>query len=173
MIALAAPAAAQHGGPEAAPYAGEDAREIAALSEAQVAQLEAGAGMGFALAAELNGWPGPLHILENAEALDLSAEQRAEVQAIWDAMNADAVALGAELIAAEAALDAAFEDRSVTAEGLEALVMAAADVEGRLRARHLAAHLEATPVLSRHQRMVYGRLRGYAGDAGHSGHGGH
>ena len=167
LAALALPAAAQ----EAPPYAGQDARDIAALSEAQIAQLEAGAGMGFALAAELNGWPGPLHILENAEALDLSEEQRSDVQAIWDAMNADAVALGAELIAAEAALDAAFEDRTVTSDALEALVMAAADAEGALRARHLAAHLEATPVLSRHQRMIYGQLRGY-GTGGH-GHGGH
>ena len=33
--------------------------------------------MGLALAAELNGYPGPSHVLELADKLELSAEQRA------------------------------------------------------------------------------------------------
>jgi hypothetical protein len=41
------------------PYAGLEARAIKALSEQQIADLEAGRGMGMALAAELNGYPGP------------------------------------------------------------------------------------------------------------------
>ena len=174
LLALAAaPAAAQHAAPEGAPapYAGQETREIASLSAEDVAQIEAGAGWGLAKAAEFNGWPGPAHVLENADALGLTEDQRDEVQAIWEAMTAEARALGAELIAAEAALDAAFEAGEVSGESLGPLVMAAAEAEGRLRARHLAAHLEAGPVLSRHQRMIYGQIRGYGG--GHDGHGGH
>jgi hypothetical protein len=41
------------------PYAGLQARQNKSLSEQQVADLEAGRGMGMALAAELNGYPGP------------------------------------------------------------------------------------------------------------------
>ena len=178
LCALAAPAFAQTA-PETGPYAGQEERDIAALSAQDVAQIEAGAGWGLAKSAELNGWPGPAHILELADDLALEDGQRAAVQAIWDAMNADARAIGAELIAAEAALDAAFEARAVNAETLPVLVAAAEDARGRLRARHLSAHLEAAPLLSRHQRMTYDRLRGYAAEGeGHgagqgAGHGGH
>ena len=49
------------------PYAGMQARPIKALSEQQVADLAAGRGMGLALAAELNGYPGPSHVLELAD----------------------------------------------------------------------------------------------------------
>jgi hypothetical protein len=47
-------AMAQH-----APYAGMQTRPVKALTEQQLADLKAGRGMGLALAAELNGYPGP------------------------------------------------------------------------------------------------------------------
>ena len=70
------------------------ARSIKALSEQQVADLGAGRGMGLALAAELNGYPGPSHVLELADKLELSADQRANVKAMFDAMKAEALPLG-------------------------------------------------------------------------------
>ena len=174
LCVLAAPAMAQHA-PGPSPYAGEEGRAIAALSPEDVAEIEAGAGWGLARSAELNGWPGPTHLLELADDLGLSAAQRDGIEAIRASMNADARAIGAELIAAEAALDEAFEARTVDAGTLPALVAAAEDARGRLRARHLAAHLEAAPILTRHQRMTYDRLRGYAaeGEGSAAGHGGH
>jgi hypothetical protein len=51
------------------PYSGMQTRSIKALSEQQVADLTAGRGMGLALAAELNGYPGPFHVLELADKL--------------------------------------------------------------------------------------------------------
>ena len=42
------------------PYAGLEGRSVKALSEQQIADLRAGRGMGLALAAELNGYPGPM-----------------------------------------------------------------------------------------------------------------
>jgi hypothetical protein len=41
------------------PYAGLQARPIKSLSAEQIADLKAGRGMSLALAAELNGYPGP------------------------------------------------------------------------------------------------------------------
>ena len=152
------------------PYAGQEGRNIASLSAADVAALEAGEGWGLAKSAELNGYPGPTHVLEHAEALNLTAEQRGAVQASFDAMRADAQALGAVLIAAEARLDAAFEVGGLDAERLDALVADATEARGRLRARHLAAHLEVTRLLGRHQIASYARLRGYDDGAGHGGH---
>ena len=157
---------------QSGPYAGQEGRDIAALSAEDIAQIEAGAGWGLAKAAELNGWPGPAHLIELADDLGLDAAQLAAIEAARAAMNADARAIGAELIAAEAALDAAFEGGGVDAATLPGLVAAAEGARGRLRARHLAAHLEVRPLLSRHQVAVYGRLRGY-GAAPAGGHGGH
>jgi hypothetical protein len=83
LVLLATPAGAQH----AQPYAGWHERAIRGLSEQQVADLRAGRGMGLALAAELNGYPGPVHVLELAKPLGLSADQRAGIEALYDAMR--------------------------------------------------------------------------------------
>jgi len=90
------------------PYAGMQTRPIKALSEQQVADLQAGRGMGLALAAELNGYPGPSHVLELADKLDLSTDQRAKIQDIFHSMKQEVLPLGAKLIKQEAELDRQF-----------------------------------------------------------------
>src|SRR5215471_12162434 len=87
------------------PYAGMQARAIKTLSDQQIADLRTGRGMGLALAAELNGYPGPSHVLEFADKLELSADQRARVQTLFDSMKAEAVPIGAKLVEREADLD--------------------------------------------------------------------
>src|SRR5687768_9587041 len=62
--------------PTASPYAGEEARDIKALSPEEIEGYQKGAGLGYAKPAELNSYPGPLHALEMAERLGLSEEQR-------------------------------------------------------------------------------------------------
>ena len=96
------------------PYAGMQARPVKALSDQQIADLKAGRGMGLALAAELNGYPGPMHVLELASPLGLSDDQRAKVAGLFDAMKQEAVALGERLIAAETVLDRQFADKTIT-----------------------------------------------------------
>ena len=102
------------------PYTGMQTRSIKALSEQQVADLGAGRGMGLALAAELNGYPGPAHVLELADKLDLSQEQRASIQRLFASMKAEAVPIGAKLIEQEADLDKQFATHSVTQDSLKA-----------------------------------------------------
>jgi hypothetical protein len=104
----------------ARPYAGMQARAIKALSPEQIADLKAGRGMSLALAAELNGYPGPRHVLELGEQLGLSDQQRADVQRLFEAMTAEAIPLGEKLIAQEAELDALFARGVVTATSLGA-----------------------------------------------------
>lgn len=154
------------------PYAGNETRDIKALSPQQVADLLAGKGMGYALAAELNSWPGPLHALEMADALSLSATQREDIAAIRQRMLDEVVPLGEALIEAEARLDEAFSSRDVDAARVDALVADAARIEGELRAAHLRAHLTTTALLTPHQVIEYDRLRGYGEDgAEHGGDG--
>lgn len=167
--------AAPAGAADPSPYAGQQGRAIAGLSEADRDDLRAGRGWGLAKPAELNGWPGPVHVLELADALDLTEAQRGEVTAIFDRMQETARRLGADYIAAEAALDAAFAGGEVSPDRLADLTGEAGRVRNELRAVHLAAHLETRPVLSQHQIMIYNRLRGYGETApgSHDGHGAH
>ena len=155
---------------ETAPYAGQEQRAIATLSEEDVAALLDGRGWGFALAAELNGYPGPLHVLELADEIGLTASQRTEVQAIFDEMNEQARRLGSDYVAAEAELSQAFDLGTINGPELQALVAASARIEADLRSVHLAAHLATKPLMSRHQIMLYNKARGYDEHNTHHGH---
>lgn len=75
------------------PYVDLQSREIAALGEDQTRQRLAGEGMGMALPAELHGFPCPKHVLDLADDMGLSAEQRRLVEASLDAMHRKAVEL--------------------------------------------------------------------------------
>ena len=152
------------------PYAGMQARTVKALSEQQVADLRDGRGMGLALAAELNGYPGPSHVLELADQLKLSAEQRAGIQRLFDAMKAEAMPLGARLIGQEGDLDRQFATRTVTPESLKASTAAVAATQGALRETHLRYHLSTVAVLSPAQLQRYAELRGYAARPMHHHH---
>ena len=173
-------AAAATGQVAASPYLELADRPIKALSPEEIAGYLEGAGMGFALAAELNGYPGPKHLLELAHALELTEEQRDRVRAVHDRMAAAARSLGEELVAREADLDSAFAAGSIDAERLERLVAESADLRGGVRLAHLAAHLETKSLLTEAQIERYVELRGYAHGSpsgpteevpGHPGHG--
>jgi len=96
------------------PYAGQESRAIKAPAPEEIRRHEGGKGMGFAKTAELNGYPGPAHVLELAAKLELSAEQRERTEALFRRMEADAIAHGRRLVEEERLLDATFADRSVT-----------------------------------------------------------
>jgi hypothetical protein len=144
------------------PYAGLHRRSIKALSDQQVSDLRAGRGMGLALAAELNGYPGPLHALELADELSLSPDQRSSIGAALNSMKSETAAIGERVIAGETALDRLFASRKITPEDLDAAVMRIAAAQGELRAAHLRYHLQMTTILSPEQAITYARLRGYS-----------
>jgi Spy/CpxP family protein refolding chaperone len=127
--------------------------------------------MGFALAAELNGYPGPLHVLELAQPLQLSTAQQDAVKKLFDAMKAETIPLGETLIDREAALDKLFAARAATPVNVEAATNAIGAAKAALRATHLRYHLATVEVLTEKQVSSYAVLRGYSG-AGHS-HQGH
>jgi len=151
-------------------YAGQQERAVKALSPEQIEGLKAGKGLGYAKSAELNGWPGPLHVLELADKLSLTDEQKARMEALRQQMLSKAKPLGEEMIAAEKALDAVFSSPNPVAEEVEAATMQIASVEARLRAVHLTTHLLSAPVLSDEQKEIYQQARGYGSNQDHSGH---
>ncbi|MGG5890543.1 hypothetical protein ACLF3G_25840 [Falsiroseomonas sp. HC035] len=147
------------------PHAGMTDRPIRALSEEQQADLLAGRGMGLALAAELNGWPGPAHVMKLAGAVQLTPRQLAATQRLTAEMQTAASALGARVIEVERALDIAFRDRSVTPSDLSARTARIAVLPGEIRDVHLRTHLAQVALLTAGQIAAYSRLRGYAGNA--------
>lgn len=143
------------------PYAGEETRSIKSLSDREVAALRAGKGMGFAKLAELNGYPGPRHVLDLANELELTPGQRLRSEAIFEEMQAAAIALGHALVDAEANLDRAFADKSVDAASLEARLLEIGEIRARLRLVHMKAHLEQAALLTEAQVQAYRSRRGY------------
>lgn len=157
--------AATGGARSPSPYAGMETRRVKALSDGETADLEAGRGMGLALAAELNDYPGPLHVLELAGSLGLTDEQASLTRNLLDRMKAETMPIGKRIIEGETVLDGLFAGKSITPATLDDAVKRIAAAQGELRAAHLRYHLEMAELLSAEQTALYAKLRGYSGSA--------
>ena len=156
LLLLPVIALAQH-----QPYAGQQDREIKALSSDEVKQYLSGAGMGYARPAELNRFPGPMHVLELADKLELTQEQRASTKALMDAHKAEARAIGAKRVESERAIEALFRVGTLDEAALARSVREAAALEGEYRLSHLETHRRMRALLSEEQVTRYVQLRGY------------
>jgi Spy/CpxP family protein refolding chaperone len=167
LLFAAGIASAQHGGhgsqgqPQHGSYAGQQSREIKALSDEETKQYLAGAGMGYARAAELNGYPGPMHVLELADKLALSAEQQDATKKLMDIHKAEARAIGAKRVESEKRLDALFSSGKADVIAIREAVHAAAALDATYRLFHLETHLRMKALLSAEQIAQYNKLRGY------------
>jgi Spy/CpxP family protein refolding chaperone len=157
IMASAANATAQ----TTSPYAGQQQRTIKALSDQEIGDLLEGRGMGLAKAGELNSYPGPLHVLQLAEQLELSDQQRAATDLLYAKMRERAVSIGGQIIEAERTLDQAFADGRIEPATLRSQLDAIAILQGNLRAVHLETHLAQRSLLTPEQISRYDALRGY------------
>ena len=146
-------------------YSGQEKREIKALSDEDVQSLLSGKGMGLAKAAELNGYPGPAHVLQLAAELQLSESQRAATQALFTSMESKAGALGASLVQAERELDYLFFSKQITPPLLAEKLEAIGRLQAKVRGAHLEVHLAQAQLLSAEQNAMYAKLRGYTGES--------
>lgn len=145
-------------------YAGQEKREIKSLSETDIEELKNGKGWGLAKAAELNGLPGPVHLLEMKDEIDLSAKQLRAVEDLYENMKQEAIPLGIELIEVERELNNHFANRTITDERLRELLERAALIQEKLRYVHLSTHLKTPSILRPGQISLYNQLRGYSSD---------
>jgi hypothetical protein len=74
------------------------------------------------------------------------------------------------MIEREQALDRLFVNGAITPDRLAAATTAIGELNGRLRAVHLTAHLETRALLQPEQLALYQQLRGYGGSKGHHRH---
>jgi hypothetical protein len=165
-LALCMPAStmAQHSHGSQTPYAGMQNRAIKSLSDKDINELRRGGGWGLALAAELNGMPGPAHLLELKDQIPLDSDQVAKTQALLDEMRKAAIPTGERLIAAEKALEAAFAAGKVGETSLRQLLADAESARTELRFVHLSQHYKTVQYLKPEQIKRYNILRGYAED---------
>ena len=143
-------------------YVGQEKREIKSLSESDIEELENGKGWGFAKAAELNGVPGPIHLLEMKKEIRLSSEQIQKIEDIYQKMKKQAITLGLELIELERRLNNHFANRTITDNLLHKLLGEIVQVRKKLRYAHLSAHLKTPDILTFEQITLYNQLRGYS-----------
>ena len=115
------------------PYAGQETRAVKSLSPEDIAELKRGGGWGLAKAAELNGLPGPLHLLDLKDQIPLTLEQVEAVTSTYERMRAAAIAEGERFVSAEQALEEAFRADEVTQESLHAMLADSARSRARLR----------------------------------------
>jgi hypothetical protein len=118
--------------------------------------------MGLALAAELNGYPGPSHVIELADKLHLSDAQRAKVAELFAAMRAETIPIGECLIAQEQDLERLFATKTITPLSLDEAVGSIVRTQGALRAAQFEYHLTTVAEL-REQVRPYAELRSYVG----------
>lgn len=146
------------------PYSGQEIRDIESLSDNDVQSLQNGTGEAFggiAKLAELNGYPGPRHVLDIAQELQLTDRQRMEIELIYQNMSNNAKSIGSTIIDIEQDMDEAFANKTITEENLLALLDKSANLYGQLRFIHLSAHLDTAQIMTTEQIQMYNEMRGY------------
>ena len=146
---------------ETSTHAGQATQEIKSLSAAEIQGYLEGRGMGLAKAAELNGYPGPAHVLELATQLRLTPQQRVKAERLERSMK-NAVRLGHWLVEAERRLNALFAKGEADDEKVTLLARRIGALEGEIRLVHLRAHIEMRRVLTADQIKKYYQERGSA-----------
>jgi Spy/CpxP family protein refolding chaperone len=160
-VATNASAQHQHDSKNHQPYADLKGRDIKALSQQQINDLKAGKGMSLALAAELNGYPGPAHVLELADQLKLNEQQKKRMQEMFKAMTKETRTLGIMVIEEEKKLNKLFKNKLANEQNLKEATLKIGEAQAKLREAHLRYHLLTTVILSKEQIDNYNRLRGY------------
>jgi hypothetical protein len=106
-------------------YTGQENRLIKSLSPEDIESLQTGTGDAFggmAKLAELNGYPGPRHVLDLANELELSNKQKANITTIYDNMKKKAAVLGQEIISIEKIANEEFINKTITDYQMKQLI---------------------------------------------------
>lgn len=173
FVALITPLTCQADVAPATSYAGQESREVKALSPEDIQAYSSGKGMGFAKAAEFNGYPGPSHVLALSEQLKLTPEQKMQTKILFESMEKNAINFGLPLVEEERKLDQLFSSKTITPNLLSSSLEHIAQLQAKLRTTHLEAHLAQVRILTPEQVALYAQLRGYTSNTPTHGHGHH
>ena len=118
-----------------------------------------GRGFGLAFAADQNGYPGPMHVLELKDRLRLTGDQEWAMQRVMDALFVESRPAGARLLAAERQLRALFAASAASETAVRAAVTDVERTRTEVQLIHLLAHLKTRDVLTVEQRRLYHAAR--------------
>src|SRR2546422_3421755 len=147
---------AQHGHGGAGAQGHRVAQRCASEFERVVGE---GRGFGLAFAADQNGYPGPMHVLELKDRLKLSADQEAKARELMDAMFTESRPKSARLLEAEAKLRRLFAERVADEAAVRAAVAEVERARTEVRLVHLLTHLKTRDLLIEDQRRIYHEAR--------------
>lgn len=133
---------------------------VRTLARAEVDGLLLGKGMGMAAAAEINGYPGPAHVLELKNELGLTADQRFATSRLVGLVQGQSRALGQRIVSAEKRLDEVMAEGDASGSEVRGHIQAIASLRAQLRFAHMNAHLEQKKILTPEQVRRYYELRG-------------
>jgi Spy/CpxP family protein refolding chaperone len=156
LSAVAAAAWAQHGHGGAGAEGHQVAQACASEFEKVVGD---GRGFGLAFAADQNGYPGPMHVLELRDRLKLTADQEAKARDLMHAMFGESRPKGARLLEAEAKLRRLFAERTADDATVRAAVADVERARSDVRLVHLLTHLKTRDLLTEDQRRLYHEAR--------------
>lgn len=133
---------------------------LGGVSAQEKEALLKGAGLGAGMIAMMNGYPGPKHVLEMGDELELTAAQRESIGTIYGKVKAESVKYGTELVEKDEELAALFASGSVSTDKVEKLSRDIGELQGRVRAAHLNAHVETFDALTPAQRETLSSMQG-------------
>ena len=151
------------------PYAGQEQPSVSSLAAADLNALKKGQGWGLANPAELNGYPGPIHVLKLVERLELIKAQISQVRAIYTKTNANARHISKAFVNSEVEPDALFKTGAATPDAIQRALKKSLQFRAELRAAHLNTHNKTVQRLTQHQRHLDSQLRRYSHKGAHSG----
>ena len=157
VVAATTVASAQHGHDGAG---GGDGHRAAQRCQSEFeAVIADGRGFGLAFAADQEGYPGPLHVLELKDHLRLSGDQEREMRELMDAMFTRSRPASARLLAAERRLRALFAERTADEVSVRRAVADVERIRSEVRSIHLLTHLKTRDLLTDEQRRLYHAAR--------------
>jgi Spy/CpxP family protein refolding chaperone len=157
-VATGGSVAAQHGGHSQ--HGGGQAHHLVAqrcIDEFNTVVGE-GRGFGMAFAADQNGYPGPMHVLELKDVLKLTPAQETRARELQAAVLAERPK-SQRLLEAERRLERLFADRAATEANVRATVAEIERARTEVRLVHLLTHLRTRELLTEEQRRVYHSAR--------------
>jgi len=158
LSAAAAVAWAQHGHGGAGGHT--EGHQVAQACASEFEKVVGdGRGFGLAFAADQNGYPGPMHVLELRDRLTLTTDQEAKARELMHAMLAESRPKSARLLDAEARLRRLFADRAADEAAVRAAVADVERARSEVRLVHLLTHLKTRDLLTEAQRRTYHEAR--------------
>ena len=118
-----------------------------------------GRGFGMAFAADQQGYPGPLHVLELKDRLKLTPEQETRAQTLLAAMFAESRPKSERLLEAERKLGSLFGEGRADEASMRAAVAEVERARSDVRLVHLMFHLKTRDLLTDEQRRLYHEAR--------------